>query len=115
MENNTETRPWGNYITLARNNDFVIKLITVKPSERLSLQTHAGRSEHWVITQGTGIATVGDKEIEVAYGNQITIEVEQAHRIENNGEEDLCFIEVQTGSYFTEDDIVRLEDDYGRA
>ncbi len=108
-------RPWGFYENLAEGNDHKVKRITVFPGKRLSLQKHHKRSEHWVVVTGKGIITIGEKKIEVTPGMAVDIPKEATHRIENDGTSLLIFVEVQMGDYFGEDDIVRLEDDFGRA
>lgn len=107
-------RPWGFYTVLADENDHKVKRIVVRPGGRLSLQCHRFRDEHWYIVKGRGVVTVDDSEWEVKAGKAVDILRGQAHRISNDGTEDLCYIEVQTGTYFDEDDIERLADDYGR-
>ena len=94
--------------------DFKIKKIEVNPSKRLSYQFHNKRSELWYILKGVGIVTINDKETEVKKGSIVKIKKLEKHRIENNGSKTLTFIEVQTGSYFGEDDIVRIQDDFDR-
>jgi mannose-6-phosphate isomerase-like protein (cupin superfamily) len=110
-----EVRPWGNYTVLSQDEpDHKVKAIVVSPGKRLSYQRHARRSEHWFIVRGTGNVTLDNNVIEVTAGVAIDVPVGTNHRIENTGIEDLLFIEVQHGDYFGEDDIVRLDDDYGR-
>jgi mannose-6-phosphate isomerase-like protein (cupin superfamily) len=109
-----ETRPWGTYEILLEEKTYKVKRIVVFPGKRLSLQRHKHRAEHWVIVEGTGLATLGDKQIAVSSGAIVNVAQNEIHRIENNGVMNLEFIEVQTGSYFGEDDIERLADDYGR-
>lgn len=109
-----EERPWGNYEIIREDEKSKVKRITVHPGQRLSLQTHEKRSEYWVIVQGTGLVRLEEKEALCVAGDAFAIEEETAHRIANTGEDDLVFIEVQLGTYFGEDDIIRLEDDYGR-
>lgn len=109
-------RPWGFYEILSDNKtDHKIKRITVWPKKRLSLQLHKRRHEHWVIVSGRAVVTIGEKQIERGPSESIDIPLGKAHRIENIGDKPLIFIEVQQGDYFGEDDIIRLEDDYGRA
>lgn len=110
-----EERPWGNYKTIYYTDLFKTKVITVYPGKRLSLQRHQYRAEHWYVLAGEGRATVGSQEIYIQEGATIDIPVYETHRIENIGTTDLIFVEVQTGTYFGEDDIERIEDDYGRA
>ena len=110
----TTQRPWGSYTILEDTKAFKLKRIEVKPGARLSLQSHYKRDEIWTIVAGSGIVELDGKDIEVTYGTTVSITREQKHRVRNNGTEILVFIEVQTGDYFGEDDIVRYEDDYGR-
>jgi len=119
-ENNTDNspkfdrRPWGTFTVLDEGDGFKVKRIEVLPGKRLSYQKHAQRAEHWVVVQGTAKVTLDDEEINVAAGNAIDIAVGSAHRVENAAAELLVFIEVQRGDYLGEDDIVRLQDDFGR-
>ena len=120
-ENNTDNspkfdrRPWGTFTVLDEGDGFKVKRIEVLPGKRLSYQKHAQRAEHWVVVQGTAKVTLDDEEIKVAAGQAIDIAVGSAHRVENAAAELLVFIEVQRGDYLGEDDIVRLQDDFGRA
>jgi mannose-1-phosphate guanylyltransferase/mannose-6-phosphate isomerase len=108
-------RPWGSYQSLDRGDRHQVKRIVVKPGRRLSLQLHHHRAEHWVVVRGTAIVTVGD-EVKTLQENQSTyIPLGTRHRLENPGEIDLELIEVQSGSYLGEDDIVRFDDDYNRS
>lgn len=107
-------RPWGSYEVLQRGERFQVKRIIVNPGSELSLQLHHHRAEHWVIVAGTAKVTVGDT-VRLLHENQSTyIEMGIVHRLENPGRIPLMIIEIQTGSYLGEDDIVRLEDNYGR-
>jgi len=107
-------RPWGTYRSIHAGNRVQVKHIMVKPGAKLSLQKHHHRAEHWVVVQGTAKVTRGDEEI-ILYEDQSTyIPLGTAHRLENMGKIPLHLIEVQSGSYLGEDDIVRLEDTYGR-
>src|SRR5207302_10634702 len=108
-------RPWGTFTVLDEGEEFKVKRIEVLPGKRLSYQKHAQRAEHWVVVQGTAKVTLDDRDIVVTTGQAIDIAVGSAHRVENPGDELLIFIEVQRGSYLGEDDIVRLQDDFGRA
>jgi len=109
-------RPWGNYTVLDDGaTDHKIKRIVVKPGKRLSYQRHAQRAEHWFIVSGSPQVTLDGVVTELTPGQAIDIPLHAAHRIANFGDVDVVFIEVQHGTYFGEDDIVRLEDDYGRA
>ena len=109
-----DRRPWGTFTVLDQGGDFKVKRIEVLPGKRLSYQKHSQRAEHWVVVQGTAKVTLDDREIIVSAGEAIDIAIGAAHRVENLSQEPLIFIEVQRGSYLGEDDIVRLEDDYGR-
>lgn len=109
------TRPWGSYEVISDGADFKTKIITVKPQARLSYQRHARRAEHWFVVLGTGSVTLEGHVVPVVAGSSVDVPVGVAHRIENNGHEDLVFVEVQHGESFEEDDIERLEDDYGRS
>ena len=110
-----EVRPWGSYTVLDDAETHKVKRIVVRPGQRLSYQLHHQRAEHWVVVAGTALVTLDGEEHVVDPGRAIDIPLGGAHRIENSGTEDLVFIEVQLGTYFGEDDIVRLDDDYGRA
>jgi mannose-6-phosphate isomerase len=108
-------RPWGNYTVLDDDApDHKVKRLVVKPGKRLSYQKHAKRGEHWFIVSGTAHVTLDGKVIEVGPGQAIDIPQGSAHRVANEGTDDVVLIEVQHGTYFGEDDIVRLEDDFGR-
>jgi mannose-6-phosphate isomerase len=110
-----DERPWGSYVVLDEEADHKIKRIVVLPGKRLSLQVHQQRSEHWFVVQGGGVVTLDGTTVEVGPGDSVDVEVGTAHRIENTGDAALVFVEVQHGTYFGEDDIVRLDDDFGRA
>ncbi|MDE3008966.1 MAG: phosphomannose isomerase type II C-terminal cupin domain [Acidobacteriota bacterium] len=111
-----DERPWGRFIVLDdQSSDYKIKEIVVTPGKRLSYQTHARRAEHWFVVSGHATAVVDGETYELGPGHSVDINIGQAHRCENHGVDDVRFIEVQTGTYFGEDDIVRLEDDFGRA
>ena len=108
-------RPWGNYTVLSDDaSDHKVKRIVVHPGKRLSYQRHSKRAEHWFIVAGTAMVTLDGTVTEVHAGESVDIPMEGAHRIANEGDTNVVFIEVQHGTYFGEDDIVRLEDDYGR-
>jgi len=108
-------RPWGSYQTTDKGERFQTKRIIVSPGEKLSLQKHLHRSEHWIIVQGTALVTCGDEEMLVHENESVYIPKGVVHRLENPGKIPLQLIEVQSGAYFGEDDIVRQEDFYGRA
>ncbi len=110
----TDHRPWGYYEVLSDEADHKVKRITLYPGKRLSLQRHKHRSEHWYIVRGEGRVTLDGKELHLKTGQALDIPRGALHRIMNPGNEDMAFIEVQTGDYFGEDDIERYEDDYGR-
>jgi mannose-6-phosphate isomerase len=108
-------RPWGNYTVLSDDlPDHKVKRLVVWPGKRLSYQRHARRAEHWFIVSGTATVTLDGTVFQVPAGQAIDIPLESAHRVANEGDTDVVLIEVQRGSYFGEDDIVRLDDDYGR-
>jgi mannose-6-phosphate isomerase-like protein (cupin superfamily) len=109
-----EARPWGSYTVLDEGEGYKVKRIEVLPGKRLSYQKHAHRAEHWMIVNGTAKVTLDGHEIVRAVGDTVDVPVGAAHRIENTGLERLVFIEVQRGAYLGEDDIVRLQDDFGR-
>ncbi len=109
-----ESKPWGGFLVLEDRPTHKVKRIWVHPGQRLSYQKHFKRAEHWVILEGRAMVTLDGKEIILRQGESVDIPLEAAHRIENIGVTQLTFIEVQRGDYFGEDDIVRLEDDYGR-
>ena len=109
-----DRRPWGSYEVLEEGRNFKVKRIEVLPGKRLSYQKHSQRAEHWFVVEGTAKVTLDDRDVLIAAGEAIDIPVGSAHRVENPGTEDLIFIEVQRGHYLGEDDIVRLEDDFGR-
>jgi mannose-6-phosphate isomerase len=113
--NETATKPWGQYEVLAEEAFFKVKVITVNAGQRLSYQRHQHRSEHWYVVEGAGLATLDGAAHDVAAGSTVDVAVGMAHRIQNSGSEPLIFVEVQRGTYFGEDDIERLSDDYGRA
>jgi mannose-6-phosphate isomerase-like protein (cupin superfamily) len=107
-------RPWGYYRILADAPDHKVKRIVIYPGKRFSLQRHKKRDEHWYIIAGTALVTLNDSEINVQEGESVNIKRGMLHRVMNQGSTDLVFIEVQTGEYFGEDDIERIEDDFGR-
>ncbi len=115
-DNNPEydERPWGNFTVLDEGEGFKVKRIEVLPEKRLSYQKHARRAEHWFVIKGTAHVTLDGNVIVVENGDAVDIPLGAAHRVENKGAELLVFVEVQRGDYLGEDDIVRLEDDFGR-
>ncbi len=110
-----DRRPWGTFQVLDDGAAFKVKRITVDPGQRLSYQFHHRRAEHWVVVEGTAVVTLDEVDHPVTAGQHIEIGQGVRHRVRNDGTDPLTFIEVQTGDYFGEDDIVRLDDDYGRA
>jgi mannose-6-phosphate isomerase len=109
-----EERPWGSFTVLDEGENYKVKRIEVLPQKRLSYQKHAQRCEHWMVVAGTAKVTLDGAEIRVPTGGTIDIPVGAAHRIENVGNVRLVFIEIQRGAYLGEDDIQRLQDDFGR-
>ena len=110
-----DRRPWGTFTVLDEGEDFKVKRIEVLPGKRLSYQKHSQRAEHWVVVQGTAKVTLDGRDITIETGQAIDVAIGAAHRVENPGAVPLLFIEVQRGNYLGEDDIVRLQDDFGRA
>jgi mannose-1-phosphate guanylyltransferase len=108
------TRPWGTYTTLKEEGGYKVKRITVRVGQSLSLQYHHHRAEHWTVVKGQGLVQVGDIEYPTGPGEYRYIPLGEKHRLTNTGEEELVLIEVQIGDYLGEDDIVRLQDIYGR-
>lgn len=108
-------RPWGSYETIALGRRFQVKRIIVKPRQKLSLQMHHHRAEHWIVVHGTARVICGEREFLLAENESTYIPLGERHRLENPGTIPLEIIEVQSGSYLGEDDIVRFNDDYGRA
>ena len=108
-------RPWGSYYVLEDTNTYKVKRIEVNVDGRLSYQYHNKRAEVWTIVQGKALVTLNDKDYEYNAGEVAIIPLQAKHRIKNIGKEKLIFIEVQHGTYFGEDDIVRIEDDYNRS
>lgn len=107
-------RPWGTYTVLDENSGYKIKRIEVLPGQRLSLQKHHHRSEHWIVVSGTAKVTCGDSVRIVNINESTFIPIGASHRLENPGVIPLIIIEVQSGEYLGEDDIVRFQDDYQR-
>lgn len=109
-----EERPWGWFEVLFEEPGIKVKRIMVRPGRRLSLQSHEQRAENWVIVQGRALFTLDDREFALEPQQSVFIPRRSRHRIENPGTEELVFVEVQTGSYLGEDDIVRYQDDFNR-
>ena len=110
----TPNRPWGRYEVLQDLPTHKVKSIWVDPGKRLSYQRHKHRSEHWYIVYGTAEIVIDGQTKVINAGDTVTVLAGQLHRIGNCGKVPMCFVEVQTGTYFGEDDIERIEDDYGR-
>ncbi len=108
-----EERPWGNFRQFTLNSLSTVKIITIKPGESLSLQSHTKRHEFWRILQGDGVVEIGDKKFDVTKGNEYNIPINTKHRA-IAGAFNLVFLEISTGD-FDENDEVRYEDNYGRA
>jgi mannose-6-phosphate isomerase-like protein (cupin superfamily) len=108
-------RPWGYYLVLYEEDGCKVKKFLVRPGKRLSLQRHKHRAEHWHLVRGEALVTRDGEAIRMEAGHSLDIPLGAVHRIENVGREDVIVIEVQRGSYVGEDDIERLEDDFGRA
>ena len=108
------TRPWGRYEVLQESDAHKVKCIWVHPGKRLSYQRHQKRAEHWFIVAGSARITLNGVVSDIKAGQTVDIAIGDLHRIENIGSDDVVFIEVQSGSYFGEDDIERIEDDFGR-
>ncbi|OGX39901.1 MAG: hypothetical protein A3C53_05500 [Omnitrophica WOR_2 bacterium RIFCSPHIGHO2_02_FULL_68_15] len=109
-----EKRPWGGYRVLLREPGLQVKRIHLEPGRRFSLQRHRRRIERWIIMTGTGIVTIGARRRRVRPGSFVEVPRLAAHRLHNTGKRDLVLVEVQFGDYLKEDDVIRLEDDYGR-
>jgi mannose-6-phosphate isomerase-like protein (cupin superfamily) len=110
----SDERPWGSWCVLGEGEGYKVKRIDVRPGHRLSYQTHEHRSEHWFVVQGVATCTIDGETVVLPPGGSVDIPVGGAHRISNEHEDEVVLIEVQRGPYLGEDDIVRLEDDYGR-
>ena len=107
-------RPWGYYETIEESKNWQIKKIIVKPSASLSLQMHKHRSEHWIVVEGTAKVQVNDEIRYLSENESIYVPIESKHRLSNSEQKPLVLIEVQTGNYLGEDDIIRFDDIYGR-
>jgi len=112
--NQRENRPWGWFEILYEEEGLKVKRILVKPGLRLSLQIHNHRGENWTIINGTAVVTRGNENIQLTTKQMVYIPPKAKHRIENTGHSDLIFIEIQSGTYLGEDDIIRFEDDFNR-
>lgn len=114
MELEKSDRPWGRYEVLQESTTHKVKCIYVSPGKRLSYQRHQKRAEHWFIVQGTALVTINGEDRTLGPGGTADFAIGVLHRIANIGKDEVIFVEVQTGSYFGEDDIERVEDDFGR-
>jgi mannose-6-phosphate isomerase-like protein (cupin superfamily) len=114
MDNYIEERPWGKFEILCDEEYTKVKKITVNSGGVLSYQYHFKRNELWMIVKGEAVVKINDVEYIKTYGDIVTVSAEDKHNVRNEQEEDLVFIEIQTGEYFSEDDIVRIEDKYDR-
>jgi mannose-6-phosphate isomerase-like protein (cupin superfamily) len=112
--NEKDNRPWGSWEVVNIGNKYIVKKIVVNPHSALSLQLHHHREEHWVITSGKAIITIGEKRMELLPGKAVMIPKETKHRMENITDEPIEFIEIQMGNILDENDIVRFEDRYNR-
>ena len=115
MRGEFDRRPWGTYEVLEESDGYKVKKIVVDSGQRLSLQSHKQRSEHWIVTSGIALVTVDDTEHTVGPNEYIHVPIGARHRIQNPGTEPMVFVEVQCGVYLGEDDITRYQDDYQRA
>ena len=113
--NSLTTRPWGTFEVILKSEKYQLKRIVVSKKSKLSLQSHKMRDEHWIVVSGTGIADLANNKITLKENEHIFIPKNTKHRMSNNTDKDLVFIEVQYGDYLGEDDIIRYEDIYGRA
>ena len=114
ISNQSVFRPWGEYKTIYSENGFLIKILRIYPKSKISLQYHNKRSEHWVVVQGNATVTRGEKTFILKTNESTFISKGQIHRLANETSKPLTLVEVQTGKYLKEDDIIRLEDIYGR-
>lgn len=119
MAENKETsnktiRPWGYFLNVTRDEGYLVKIIHVNPNGKLSVQSHNHRNEHWYITKGLAKVWIDKKEYSLNKGDSVDIPVKSVHSIFNPTENELELIEIQTGDYLSEDDIIRYEDIYGR-
>lgn len=115
MSRESDQRPWGSWHVLDEGRGFKVKRIEVNAGSRLSYQTHQRREEHWMVVRGTATCMLDGETIEVKTGGYVEVPIGTPHRIANLHDDLLVLIEVQLGDYTGEDDIVRLDDDYGRA
>lgn len=114
VSSKTSLRPWGSWTMLVQSEGFHVKEVEVLPRTRLSLQSHEKRAEHWIVISGKALVTRGDEELELGPNESVFLPIGMKHRLENAGDEMLRIVEVATGNYLGEDDIVRYDDDFGR-
>jgi len=114
IENEKVCRPWGFYTVLAQGNGFLTKIIHVNQGQKLSVQSHNHRSEHWIILFGTADIILDDKHIKMTAGQSIDIPIKAIHSLQNLSDEELEVLEVQRGDILSEEDIIRYKDIYGR-
>ena len=114
LKTNSINKPWGYYLVLETTKSFQIKEIVIYPNKRLSLQKHKKRDEYWTVLNGKAEVILNDKKLNLLKGESIFIPRNNIHRVKNTGFDDLIIKELQTGDYFGEDDIIRIDDDYGR-
>ncbi len=114
-DGNRTDRPWGSFFILEDTNAAKVKRLLVNPGQRLSLQSHKQRDEHWIVVRGTATVTLNDTVTEYSYGQHVYVPRGTKHRISNSGDVPVEIIEVQIGDSFAEEDIVRYSDDYGRS
>ena len=107
-------RPWGFYTVISENDSFLTKIIHVNPKQKLSVQSHNHRSEHWLVVKGEATDILNDKQYTLLPGQSIDIGIKDIHSLQNNQDEDLEVIEVQMGEILSEEDIIRYQDIYGR-
>jgi mannose-6-phosphate isomerase len=110
----SDQRPWGAWYVLDEGDGYKVKRLDVRPQQRLSYQTHEHRAEHWFVVRGTATCLIDGETVVVPTGGSLDVAMGAAHRITNLQDTELSIIEVQLGSYLGDDDIIRLEDDYGR-
>jgi len=115
LSSNVVHRPWGSYESIMCGAGYQVKRIVVVPGKKLSLQYHQHRSEHWTVVEGEAHVTIGDDVMVLQSDESIYVPLGSVHRLDNRGKADVVLIEVQCGDYLGEDDIVRIEDDFGRA
>lgn len=111
----SDRRPWGEWRVVLAEEGYAVKRIVVARGQRLSLQSHRHRDEHWIVAKGSGRATIGEKTVDLRANQSIWIPAGTMHRIENSGSGDMIFVEVLIGVILSEDDIWRYSDDYGRS